>query len=197
LTIFAKNYCITQIATRWSSRYAFGFAQATSERGTSEESSRTWPVLAAILQILRRYAPHAKRDISGAGGSLSYIIILIGLYVVLVTGCGRIQADPSPESADISVEFSTEPTNPAVGPAQLLIIVTDGDGRPIDNATLDIEGNMTHAGMTPVFTQATGGENGQYVVPFEWTMGGDWIMTVEVALEDGRTASRQFPVVVE
>jgi len=126
-----------------------------------------------------------------------YSVIVIGLIVLLAAGCGRIQTDPSPESTDISVEFSVEPAEPAVGPAQLRITVTDGDGQPIDNATLDIEGNMTHAGMTPVFTQVTGGENGQYVIPFEWTMGGDWIVTVEVALEDGRTVSRQFPVVVE
>ena len=56
---------------------------------------------------------------------------------------------------------------------------------------------MTHAGMVPVFAQTTGGKNGRYVVPFEWTMGGDWTVTVDVSLEDGRTISREFPVTVE
>jgi len=32
----------------------------------------------------------------------------------------------------------------------------------------------------------------RYAIPFEWTMGGDWVVTVDVTLADGRTASRQF-----
>jgi hypothetical protein len=123
-------------------------------------------------------------------------IIAVAL-VLLVVGCGRIQSDSPSEAADITVEFSPQPAEPAVGPAQLLITVTDRNGQPIEAATLDIEGNMTHAGMTPVFAQVTGGEGSQYVVPFEWTMGGDWIVTVEVTLPDGQVVTRQFPVVVE
>ncbi len=126
-----------------------------------------------------------------------YFRIIGVVLALLVAGCGRIQTDQPADAADISVEFSVEPVDPIVGPAQLLITVIGPNGQPIDNATLDIEGNMTHAGMAPVFAQATGGDNGQYVVPFEWTMGGDWIVTVEVVLDDGQVVTRQFPVAVE
>jgi hypothetical protein len=94
------------------------------------------------------------------------------------------------------VEFAVEPADPAVGPAQLLMTVIGPDGQPIDDATLDVEGNMTHAGMTPVFAQTSGGEDGQYVVPFEWTMGGDWLLTIEITLADSAVVSREFPVTV-
>jgi hypothetical protein len=55
---------------------------------------------------------------------------------------------------------------------------------------------MTHAGMAPVFGTAQGGADGRYTVPFQWTMDGDWLLTIAVVLPDGRKASRQFPVTV-
>jgi hypothetical protein len=126
-----------------------------------------------------------------------YLKTIAIAFVLLVVGCGRIQTDPPADAAELLVDFSVEPTDPAVGPTQLRITLTDGNGQPVDDATLNIEGNMTHAGMTPVFAQASGGEDGQYLIPFEWTMGGDWIVTVEVTLADGRAVTRQFTVVVE
>lgn len=122
-------------------------------------------------------------------------IVVIGLLIILVPACGRIQTGQEQDSA-VSIELTVEPIQPAAGPTQLIITVTE-NGQPIDNAALEIEGNMTHAGMVPVFAQTTGGKNGRYVVPFEWTMGGDWTVTVDVSLEDGRTISREFPVTVE
>lgn len=126
-----------------------------------------------------------------------YLRIIAVAFVLLAAGCGRIQTTSPADGADLSVDFSVEPAEPAVGPTQLRIILTDAQGQPVDDATLNIEGNMTHAGMTPVFTQRSGGDKGQYLVPFEWTMRGDWIVTVEVTLADGRGVTRQFPVVVQ
>jgi hypothetical protein len=56
-----KLNSLTQVATRWSPCH--------SERGTSEEAPRIWPVLVDSLEILRRSAP--QTDMSGAGGNLS------------------------------------------------------------------------------------------------------------------------------
>ena len=115
----------------------------------------------------------------------------------ILPACGRIQTDQSFQTADIRIDLAVEPDQPAVGPADLIVILTDASGQPIENASLEIEGNMTHAGMTPVLAQVRNGANGRYQVPFEWTMGGDWIVTVKATLADGRTISRQFPVLVK
>ncbi len=123
------------------------------------------------------------------------LIFLIGASSILAA-CGRIQTD-RPQATDITLEMSLDPTRPTVGPATLTFTLTDADGQPINEASLDIEGNMTHAGMVPVLAQASGGEAGRYTVPFEWTMGGDWFVTVHVTLPDGRQFSREMPVVVE
>jgi hypothetical protein len=90
----------------------------------------------------------------------------------------------------IRIIIAVESTS--VGETALLVTVTDKEGTPIDNATVSVKGDMSHAGMVPVLADATNGENGVYEMPFEWTMGGDWIVTVEVTLPDGRSATQQF-----
>jgi hypothetical protein len=62
----------------------------------------------------------------------------------------------------------------------------------VEGATVEVEGNMRHAGMVPVFGSALEGEAGTYVVPdFTFTMAGDWVLSLQAALPDGRQAHLQ------
>jgi hypothetical protein len=80
----------------------------------------------------------------------------------------------------------------------LLMTVTDATGQALEVAQIAVRGDMTHAGMAPVLGEAAQPDDDNvYRVPFEWTMGGDWILTVDVTLADGRTASQRFDFVVE
>jgi hypothetical protein len=51
---------------------------------------------------------------------------------------------------------------------------------------------MNHAGMVPVLGSGQTDADGLVRVPFEWTMGGDWIVTITAALSDGTSASQTF-----
>jgi len=127
---------------------------------------------------------------------ISNLLFTLVILMTLLSACGRIQQNQS-QSIDATLEMTLEPAQPAVGPAHLIFTLTDAQGQPINDATLAIEGNMTHAGMVPVVTQAESGLAGRYSAPFEWTMGGDWVVTVETTLADGRHFSREFPVTVQ
>ena len=70
-------------------------------------------------------------------------------------------------------------------------------GMPIDDAYLSVKGDMEHDGMMPVLTSAKAGLDGEYVIPFEWTMGGDWIVTVDATLADGMQVTQDFNLVVD
>ncbi|MGV2434509.1 MAG UNVERIFIED_CONTAM: FixH family protein [Anaerolineae bacterium] len=60
-----------------------------------------------------------------------------------------------------------------VGETNLLVSVVDAEGKPVEGATVNVIGNMNHAGMVPVVVEnITALTDGNYVVPFEWTMGG-------------------------
>ena len=66
------------------------------------------------------------------------------------------------------------------------VTLTDGAGKPVDGATVSVKGDMSHAGMQPVFGDTKSSTNGVYRIPFEWTMGGDWFVLITGKLADGR-----------
>jgi hypothetical protein len=123
-------------------------------------------------------------------------VILVVALSGFITACGRFQQNGTEDTANITVDMVMEPEQPAVGPARLVFTLTDQAGQAIDNAVLKVEGNMTHAGMVPVSGEAIPDGKGRYVVPFEWTMGGDWLLTIEITLADSTVVSREFPVTV-
>lgn len=93
------------------------------------------------------------------------------------------------------VEQEISPQPPKVGPAVFNLRLSDAaSSKPLSGARVRLEGNMTHAGMTPVFADATEGEPGRYRATLDFTMGGDWVVTVRAALPDGRKVERQFDV---
>ena len=124
-------------------------------------------------------------------------IILASLIVLsLLLGSCRRSTQPNDEAANVNMALAVRPPAPAVGQATLLITLTDTADDPINGAVLEIRGDMVHAGMEPVLASVDAGQNGIYEVPFEWTMAGDWIVTVTASLPDGRTVTREFDLTV-
>lgn len=105
------------------------------------------------------------------------------IVAIGVAGCA-----PSEQGGlGLAVDVGISPTPPLVGPTRLLISLSDSAGAPVEGAEVQVQGNMTHAGMAPVFGTAQEEGDGMYVIPgFRFTMAGDWILTVRVTLADGR-----------
>jgi hypothetical protein len=92
------------------------------------------------------------------------------------------------------LDVAISPTPPAVGPARLIITLEDTAGAPVAGATIVVEGNMSHAGMIPVMDTARVEAAGRYgISAFEFTMAGDWILTLRAQLPDGRWARLDRP----
>jgi hypothetical protein len=119
------------------------------------------------------------------------LFLLLVLCFVLI-GC-RQNSEPSP-NANVQIDVRYEPDPPTAGEGTIIVTLRDASGSPIDNATLDLRGDMNHAGMVPVLQQVSESENGEYLVLFDWNMGGDWILTVTATLADGSTAEERFDV---
>jgi hypothetical protein len=124
------------------------------------------------------------------------LVLVAVLLSLTLAGCGRISQQED-QASDVNISLTAHPDPPGVGLARLTISVSGADGTPIDGAQLHIKGDMTHAGMQPVLAEVKAGDRGKYETPFEWTMGGDWILTVTADLPDGRTTARQFTFRVE
>lgn len=122
-----------------------------------------------------------------------HIFLLLLVLAPLLASCRQsAQSTPTPESASsITIELTAEPNPPTVGMAALVVIVKDA-GQPIEGAQIAVHGDMTHAGMQPVDGFGTTDASGISSVPFNWTMGGDWIVTVTASLPDGTQIERTF-----
>ena len=123
------------------------------------------------------------------------IFTLLALLMIFTGGCAR--ASRQANSADVVISLTAIPFPPHIGQTRLVVQVADSSGRPIDDAQLAIKGDMTHAGMVPVLAEVDGGgQDGVYEIPFEWTMAGDWVVTVDLRLRDGATARQRFDLAV-
>jgi hypothetical protein len=117
---------------------------------------------------------------------------LLGL-IILTPACSR-QSSLDDQAGEIAVDISFDPNPPVVGAGVIFLQVQDERSQPIEDLNIDVKGDMTHAGMTPVFGDSVHEGDGLYIVPFEWTMAGDWIIQVNAELPDGILLDRSFDV---
>jgi hypothetical protein len=114
---------------------------------------------------------------------------LICLALVLISSACRKTVE---QNAQVTIELEKRPTSYRVGSETISLKLTDADGQPITQAKVSLEGNMSHAGMAPVFGQATETGQGTYRGSLEFSMAGDWIVTIRATLSGGQQVERQF-----
>jgi hypothetical protein len=121
------------------------------------------------------------------------ILAFLGLALcanVLHSGCRKTSETPP----DIVFEHKVAPDPPTKGPATVTLKLADSAGKPIVGARVNLEGNMSHPGMRPVFGEASEAPPGRYEAALEFTMGGDWVIIFHITLPDGRSLQRQIDV---
>ncbi len=133
---------------------------------------------------------HASRPV--------FLVLFALLLALLPTGCQRASQQTTADQApEITAVLTVAPDPALVGPATLLVQLTDANGAPVESATgISLKGDMSHAGMQPVLAEASGGAGGVYQAQWAWTMAGDWFVTVTATLPDGRTLLRRFDLAV-
>lgn len=115
-------------------------------------------------------------------------IVTILIVAMAVVGCQR-----GAEGADdFTASLNVAPDPPRVGVARVTVSLRDATGQSVTGAQVELEGTMSHPGMTPVIAAAMEDAPGVYRADLEFTMAGDWIIIVRATLADGRTWQRQI-----
>ena len=117
--------------------------------------------------------------------------LLIACATVLVSAGCRQQAGPS---AAITLTHDITPQPVRVGPASIILNLKDGAAQPLAGAHITLEGDMTHPGMAPVFSEAKEIAPGRYQGHLEFGMGGDWVVLVHATLANGQHLEREIDV---
>jgi len=133
---------------------------------------------------------HTRRSRSGSPRARMVALVVLGTMLAGV-GCGGQSGGEPP----IGVTWQLSPDPPVMGEAMLSFILTDSTtGEAVAGAAVRVEGNMSHPGMKPVFSTAREVSPGSYQAPLTFTMGGDWFVSFEATLPDGRVLHRRVDV---
>lgn len=124
--------------------------------------------------------------------SLSFGLILIVAMAQMLLGVGC--RKPASAQGDVSIEESIAPQPVRAGTETISFQLTNAAHQPISGAHVQIEGDMNHPGMAPVFSDATETSPGSYKASLNFSMGGDWVVLFHITLSDGRKIERQIDV---
>ena len=116
-------------------------------------------------------------------------VLLALLAALILIACGP--RGEQTGALDVAI-VSVSPDPATVGDAVITLEIHDADGNPVEGATIEVEGAMTHAGMKPVIVETESLGAGKYATQdFTFSMGGDWVLIVRATLADGSTAAQQ------
>lgn len=119
------------------------------------------------------------------------------MFLLAALSCGTLLAGcrkAAEAQTDVLIAHEITPQPPTVGVATVSLKVTDEAGRSLTGAKIKIEGNMSHAGMAPVFAAAGEVAPGRYEARLDFNMSGDWVLLIDLTLPDGRKLQRQLAV---
>ena len=118
------------------------------------------------------------------------LLIALCVCFVFATACTKRHA----RWAELKFSHEVSPQPPHVGPVTLTVRINDLSGAAITGAQVTMQGNMTHAGMVPVFADATETQPGRYQSTMKLSMAGDWKVTVHVTWSTNHKADYEFDV---
>lgn len=124
-------------------------------------------------------------------GVSSLLAVVAALFLTfVVTACNN----ATESSPVVTIEHEITPQPVSVGPVTLTLTLADASRQPVTGASITLEGNMSHAGMSPVFAQAKETEPGRYQAIIDLTMAGDWTILTHITLAGGQKLERQLDV---
>lgn len=114
-------------------------------------------------------------------------IVFIGLLVVmsaLLAACGG-SATPEGSAKPVNIRVESNPSPAAVGDAELVFLITDPSGNPIEGARVDVSADHTDMSGMGMSGAATDQGSGRYSINANFSMTGNWKLTVYVRNDAG------------
>lgn len=117
------------------------------------------------------------------------LLILLIFFVGISVGCTK----SASQRLIVVSDKQITPQPPHAGPITVNFKLADA-AKPLTGAHISLEGDMTHAGMAPVFGDAHEVSPGQYQGQVTLSMGGDWVVLMHISLPDGKKVEEQMDI---
>lgn len=126
-----------------------------------------------------------------------YLLITLMIGAAIIVGLGWKVLSGSSDSTNQGselVSLTTDPDPLQTGPATFIIDVKDKTGKPVDNATVFFDLNMTTMNMGTQQGNATSQGNGRYAASGRMSMRGPWRVSTKITMPDGSVVNKDFTV---
>jgi hypothetical protein len=117
-------------------------------------------------------------------------LAMSGFLLAGVAACRHAAGD----THGLTFHETMTPQPARVGAETLAVQMADAQARPVAGANIQIEGDMAHPGMAPVFSGARETAPGTYEAQLDFNMPGDWVVLEHIRLADGTKIERQLDV---
>lgn len=107
--------------------------------------------------------------------NIRFVLLACAITLIAGTLWFMNQSNTSPV---ITVQLTSAPFPLTVGRTTLQVLLSDADGTPIEDASLQVASTITQGGELTLFTDAVSGTDGQYSVPMTYPRMGKW--TIEI-----------------
>jgi hypothetical protein len=106
---------------------------------------------------------------------------IILVFAALLAGCGS----PTPNAATdpVKITLKTNPTKVVAGKIELILEVKDQKDQPLAGARVDVSADHTDMSGMSMDGPATDQGNGKYAITADFSMSGNWKITVYVRKE--------------
>lgn len=115
-----------------------------------------------------------------------FYVITFVLSLVFLSACTGPASQEDDNSvtttppAPVKVELDTKPTPPKAGKVQIILRVSDQNGDPITDADFDVIADHTDMRGMTMHGKASEQTDGQYVIDAEFSMAGQWKLSIQV-----------------
>jgi hypothetical protein len=114
-----------------------------------------------------------------------FALLLVALFSA---GC----QDKTDPSQAVLVQHEIQPSPAHVGHSTVHVTLTDPAGAPVSGAHVNMEADMSHPGMAPVFFSAKESGPGSFTGDVDLSMPGDWTILLHITLANGAKVEKQF-----
>lgn len=124
------------------------------------------------------------------------LILTVGLSLFLVACGGGATQAPIPTAGPVTITLTTNPDPPVMGEIELLFTVVDEKGQPVSGVDFDVIADHTDMSGMTMHGKASDQGNGNYAITTNFSMSGNWKLTVQVR-KDGLDYKQDLDLVIE
>lgn len=125
-----------------------------------------------------------------------FISVLVIVSTLLAACGGSATPANTTSSKPVNIEVETNPAPAAMGDVELIFTITDTNGTPLEGATVDVSAEHTGMSGMDMSGVATDQGGGRYSIRPNFSMSGDWKLTVYVR-KDGLDYKEEIELPVQ